>query len=561
MLCRDFKPLADHATDLRRRLEGRMDPEHVLRGLQGAAQEGLLVSHHRLCGALRGLAESPHPPLPSALAVITRNRSALLSRCLESFLRNARDHGRKADFIVIDDSDSEAGQNENRALLKGLGSRYAVRISYLGRADKRKFIETAARDGVSSPRILSFALEGDPRIPFSPGANRNALLLERAGDLFLSVDDDITCEQALLPGASTEGLVLNSEMDPTEFHFFPDLDSVRRAVRPWDGDFFAAHERLLGRSVLRCAGQTPASLLDLDRVNGEFLRWVRTGGGAIVVTQTGLYGDSGMGSPSLYLLLDAPSRKRLLETETIYRMTRCTRIVARGFPQAAIGNGTHFMTYSAGFVHRGLLPPFLPVLRNEDGAFAVTLRKCFERNCVGYLPQGVFHSPPQPRSYSEDDLWMHAGRISFSNVLMALTASAPLPPHRPSAGKLVALGSLLTEAALLPAEHFWETVRTLLWQQSAQWMGMLEQRVREMGEVPNSFVEDVRQSLERVRGRMSSDQFGHPEDLAECLGASGAPAASQELVELFGQLAADWPDIVAKARQCRKEGAGMAREL
>ena len=84
---------------------------------------------------------------------------------------------------------------------------------------------------------------------YTLGQNRNALLLDSAGTLFLCVDDDTICTSRLPPGASDEVLRTCSGADPSEFWCFRDFAEASASVPIVENDLLEAHERLLGKNV------------------------------------------------------------------------------------------------------------------------------------------------------------------------------------------------------------------------------------------------------------------------------------------------------------------------
>jgi hypothetical protein len=79
------------------------------------------------------------------------------------------------------------------------------------------------------------------------------------------------------------------------------------------------------------------------------------------------------------------------------------------------------MSYCMGLDNRSLLPPFLPVGRNEDGVFGVTLGLTDENALFAHLPYGVIHDSQRPSSYAEDEKMVSARRTRLSDLILWLT--------------------------------------------------------------------------------------------------------------------------------------------
>ncbi len=121
----------------------------------------------------------------------------------------------------MDDSLSAGAEERTRAALQELADRFKTRIRYAGRKEKSRFAAALAAESAVPREIVDFALFGDASCERSTGANRNCLLLDTAGSLLLSVDDDTLCQIAGAPERETE-LSFFSGYDPTELWFFPD---------------------------------------------------------------------------------------------------------------------------------------------------------------------------------------------------------------------------------------------------------------------------------------------------------------------------------------------------
>lgn len=555
--CRGFRTLGVHTRELCRdpRLEPG-SPLDVRAALARLAEAGFLLPRSAVLAAARATPDPP-PPRVDAVAVVTCDRPEAVQRCVAGVLDNLREHGRDARVVVADDG---TAREEVVGRLRRMAGTRGARVAYIGREEKARLAEALVRSGVDADAV-SFALQGEPGIRLSPGRNRNAVLLETIGTLAVGLDDDTVCDLALPEGADVEALAFSSRTDPTEFRFFPDRAGAEGAVRRVRADLLGVHERLLGRPLLARAAAVAPERLDLDAVNDDLLRWMKEGTGRIRITQTGLFGDAGMGVPTWLLTLDGPSRERLVASEAAYRTARRTREIVRAVPRPTVSNGPFFMTYSAGFDHRELLPPFVPVLRNEDGAFVASLRRTCEADAVGHLPWLVRHDPPEPRAFAEDAIWSRAGTVGFSNFLLAAIAAARVPARLDAAGRLRALGLQLQELAAAPPDEFRRTTRQWVWEQAARWMGLLEERLREHPEGPAYWAEDAQRALADLRARLPAPEFPVPADLLPGRTPDEALDAGRRLLARTGRLFAHWPSIREAAADLRRAERGAAVPL
>jgi hypothetical protein len=369
-----------------------------------------------------------------------------------------------------------------------------------------------AREAGLPDEVVRFALLNDEGCPVAAGALRNALLLHHAGEAFVSADDDTLGQLVAVPGG--DGLRLSSRPDPTEFWFLAEGAAAPVGV---EDDPLAWHERLLGRHP----GDCPAAAggVDLESAGAGLFRRLE-GGGRVSATMLGAAGDAGMGSSPHLLTLDGTSRARLLASEGFYRHAVARRPVLRGATAATAGDGGLCMAMHLGLDHRRLLPPFLPVQRNQNGVFGALLRCCFG-DLFGYLPRAVLNRPPGPRG-ADGDPWAEAGRVGTGHLLHVLIGTfAPRPDAGDAGRNLVVLGRALSDFAASPPAAFEEVARLHLWQAFGGWAARLDARLRAHGGQPADWADDARRALANLRAALTDPNFAVPWDLRRAFGPTG----------------------------------------
>ncbi len=546
--CRGFATLDEHAGRLCRELGLGPDQAPAVRGqLEALAGSGLLVAHAGLAERCRHRnAPDGPPPRIAVVGVPTRERPASLRRCLLSFIEHGRRHGRAPDFVVVDDSDEPAAREANQQVLRSLRADTGAAVLYAGPDERARFADVIVRHAGLPPEAVRFALLNDERYPVATGAGRNALLLHAAGDVLLQADDDTVCRPAATPNAR-DGLAFSSRYDPTEFW----LPEEGEPLPAGDVDFLGAHERLLGQSPGACAAGA-ASGLTLDRADAGFFRKLEVPGARVLVTAAGVAGDSGMGSPAYLLSLDGDSRARLLRSEAVYRRALDSRQLVRAVTRETVCDGAVCMALNLGLDNRDLLPPFLPVQRNQDGVFGAVLRACFA-GFFGFLPRLVRHDPPAPRRPGAEETWRAAARVHSGQIMQALVQA--LAPGRADGAKgLQALGQSLAEWGAAPRADFEEFVRLQLWGQRGRQALLLDAQLRQTGGRPEYWAEDARRLLAMLRAALPAEDYVVPYDLADAFGADAARPRMQRLAHQFGELLSLWPEVVGAARELRKRG-------
>jgi hypothetical protein len=204
------------------------------------------------------------------------------------------------------------------------------------------------------------------------------------------------------------------------------------------------------------------------------------------------------------------------------------------------------MTPCVGLDASRLLPPFLPVGRNEDGVFAQLLRTVAPDALVAHLPWAISHDPPEQRAFEVGALHLPLTALSTAQaVILALTA-APLTPGGDPATRMVHAGSALLAIADLPDGDLLEWLYLQRLAQIGRHIAHLDESLRLYDGGPAAWMEDVTAAIATGRGGLL-----RPE---ECLSAElGQPgerlAATRDLLHRFGLLLELWPAVFAAARR------------
>jgi hypothetical protein len=496
-------------------------------------------------------------PAIASIGIPTRDRPESLQRCLSSYIDSSLRHVRRHDYIVIDDSRSSELRRENRKLLQALQQRHGVEIYYAGREEKACYAEALLRQSALPADAVEFGLLNVENCPVATGASRNVLLLHTVGDLLLQIDDDTLCELTATPG-SRSGLTLSSQFDPTEFWFLAEGVAPETA----DVDLLGIHERLLGRGSDGWMSVPDASAgLRWERAGPGFFRKVQTGAARVLVTAAGLLGDSGMGSPLYLLALVGDSRARLLAGEESYRRVLEQQQIFRAVTGATICEGAFCMAPNLGLDNRQLLPPFMPVQRNQDGVFGVLLRTCFPGGFFGFLPWALRHRQPARRPTAGDS-WEQATVFRSGQIVQALIRSFSFGPEQTDeARNLRALGEALVEMGSRPLPEFEGVVRLHVEKHRGLIVTQMQSLLQQFGGGPAFWADDVRRVLRGIQLASAKEESFGASDLREACGNEAPGALLQRLVRRFGQLLRYWPEMMEAARDLRARGIRPAVRL
>ncbi|MDW8283751.1 MAG: hypothetical protein RMK29_18770 [Myxococcales bacterium] len=545
--CRPFRTLAEHADALAGPGEDR---EAVLCALQQLCAQGLLVSEQDLRERLAQARQPPPPPI-EAVGIVTRDRLPSLLACLHSLLDNLATAGRHPEIVIMDDSPGPRARERTLAALKDLSRTRGVRLRYAGPPEKEAYAARLAQRAGLPEAVARFALRDDRGLSRACGANHNALLLDQVGRLFLSLDDDVLCRPVRLSHPQHD-LRFTSVSDPTQFAFFRNPSETHARTRDIELDVLGDHERLLGRGLGDLLDATgPCGRIDLSTLEDSFVRAL-TPTARVRLTLHGLCGDSGMGSPAAYLALRGDSRARLLRSEQDYRAYCTSRQVLRGVSCPTVTDSAFLMAPVLGHDARDLLPPYFPVLRNNDGIFGAAVRLTLPDAYVGHLPYALRHEPPEPRAFPPDALWSGAGQVHIFEVVLCCMASLR-PPVRTPGLRLQALGQRLCDLGALSLPAFEAELAPMLLRLVGQRAEQLEACLRDHGGEPAWWAADVQRHLDRLRHRAVAPDFlvpvdlhPHPPEQARQLG--------RDLVRCYGELLLGWPALWAAAQALRAEG-------
>jgi len=531
--------------------------------LDELVQKGLL----RAKGAfLNVLADAAAPATDSAsissLGWVTRDRPDLLKRSMESFIDNCLEHKRTVEFKIFDDSKEEKSRTRTCQALAELAVNKGARILYAGEEEKREFadriVRKARKEGLPK-EVVEFALFDPFEIGYTVGANCNSFLLGSVGELSLMIDDDVISRYSLPPKLE-QRLMLSSSTDPTQFRFFSSRADLLKAVEFTDRCILESHEQLLGRSLSECIRSVgEPGTVDCSALSPDSVRILEAESGKVVVTMTGVCGDSGMSSPRMFVGLTGENREALLTTEDQYRSAFASREVMRAVTRPTVSHGGLLMTMNCAFENRVLLPPFFPVMRGSDGLFAQTLRACRPESMIGYLPIACFHDPQEQRYHNPEDSQDSSIRI-IDLLILLVRSFNPVRGSITGEQSLKALGRYVLQSAELGLPDLVETLSTFWVAEMSRYIEYLQFLLSSYDFRPKYWADDVLSQIESIKVRITSDSV-IPDDLSGHCDEGDAGNLCRQLVVAFGKLLYWWPTIWKTSASLKSDGVMMPRTL
>jgi hypothetical protein len=323
-------------------------------------------------------------------------------------------------------------------------------------------------------------------------------------------------------------------------------------------DLFDLHRRVLGKSPAACAFgaasqiaraslDAESALLDINQAEATLVDAFSRGRGRIVVSSIGLAGDSGMGVPINFLWLQGAERERLLEN---YESYRATRAVHRCADMTTVSASGFLMTPHVALDVRGVIPPFSPVLRNEDGAFGKMLRASAPESYIAYLPWAIEHIPAEARGVEFDQLRQSIASVHANTIILDLAdAYEPTPGVVDPAVRLGAFGRYLTALGAMPAADFDAFARHEIAIAVGRRIEALTRSIDIFGGQPERWAEDCAEvAKEGIRALTEDEIF--VDDLP-----GTTPQECQRRLQRhfyrFGCVIEAWPALLEAARELR----------
>ena len=555
--CAGGRTIDDHCAEAIGR--GDLRPEHapdLHAQLSRLADRGFFVSEGQLPPSTPGVSPAA-PTRIKELALITRDRPESARRSLASYLENSAGAGRDDCFTVCDDSTGEqAASNQRQA--HQLGVRHGLEVRYLGVADRQRYLPILARQAGLSLDVARSALVDVEQVGFARGANTNAFLLETAGRPCFCFDDDSLCRPAR--PVRDDQVSLSGAAFPVRLRAFSDraqLDSMVQVAD--DVCLLAQHERWLGAR----AGQIAAGVAPLAAGGAPaLLASLMQGRAQVLVSWSGLYGDSGSAYSTYYLGLTGADRDRLLATEHHYREAIAGRTVWKAPDQVQLSRSDLFQSVAFAADNRELLPPFMPFLRASDTLFGQMLLRLFDDGLIACLPWSVDHLPDAPRRQAPEDIWRRAGELRFAGLVdLAMRALPPSPAHSSPEQRLDALGGHLVQLGSLTPGGLHELLFPHLARGLARAIARLDGLLRAHQGQPAFWARDVRRTIEIYERRLLSTTPLLPDEPALQGRDRPAAEAAQRLLLRLGQVLQAWPALRSAAERLRQQGITLSRSL
>lgn len=554
-LCNSFRSIEDHSCAISTKLglseSDSMRTAMVLRRLE---ERGLFVSKEDYIERARRSSSSSEPTPIEQVCIVTSNRPREMARCIKSIVRSVcKRHG-----IVIscfDDSTNAEMRARNRKMVRQCSLEFPTQvIRYCGPREKRHLCKTLVSGGIPAD-LTSYAL--GERHMFSPGANRNVMLLATQGSGIISCDDDVIWK-TVRPEVIDPGLRLYGHGSPSVSTFFLNRNDALKQARWSTTDIVGEVNNVLGAGFSRLfTDSTFERHYNADSACEHML----TGPidrATISMVSLGVFGDCGMYSSAGFLTADGITRQNMLTSRTAYDKALTGRQVLTVTEGLTITHGSWCMAYFLALDNRKPLPPFLPHYRNEDGVFAALILKCIPLAYWALLPIAIHHDPLQARRYSVDYL-QHASVTRLSDLIIAAINSCRIPEliDEPIS-RLDIVGRWLMGLSQLSDNEFSYQMRQALALHVSSQLSALENAMNDHA-LPEFWRRDCEEYRMKVLQRLISSDGWLPTEIERSSVRDRIVAVKNEL-RLFGTLVRYWPQMLKVAAQLSTDG-GICRDL
>ena len=353
------------------------------------------------------------------------------------------------------------------------------------------------------------------------------------------MDDDIVCEP-WTPLPVDDGIELGGHADLRQWRFFGSRADACSGLSRSDSCLFEAHGTMLGvplRDLLNAAGdrchrqEACAHLLHADGGDCE-----------VRVTLTGLAGDSARYCPSRWLFANGAVKRLLTSNQAALDSALTSREVQSIAQRIVITHDPACMSYCIGLSNRALMPPFMPLGRNEDGVFGAMLAYADRYALFAHLPVGVVHDSSRSAAYGAECA-ISATETRIGELLCAAIRGVSASTlARGTEDRLACLAGHFLDLAALTDDEFTLCVRETIAAGRCQELALLEQELFE-----NDYPDFWRTAFEQYRRTFKASAL-KPEFFVPCEFRRGASPEdglrrTKAFVRRFADFILRWPEI------------------
>ncbi len=192
-----------------------------------------------------------------------------------------------------------------------------------------------------------------------------------------------------------------------------------------------------------------------------------------------------------------------------------------------------------------MLPPFLPLGRNQDGVFGAAIKACLPGALVGYVPWVIRHDPIPAREFPDGEMRVWRFRISeMVNLLLeSFYKSHAADNIADGSNRYESVGRYLEEFARQEPHAFISSLRSLCVPSLDMYADYLRKMTIARNDIPKAMIDDAMGCASFIESIKSKDAFCIPEELLSNSDPVDAIESARGLMLRYGALLRHWPAI------------------
>jgi len=434
---------------------------------------------------------------------------------------------------VVDASKKARNESRSRSVVSSIGRSTGRDITFVGRPEAQTIRRVLSQ--IIDPHLVDLVVR--------PGAsgNRNLIILLSRGENVLLIDDDVVCD-VWRPRSLRRGFGLCGHTEERDIAFYKTRTAVRDLLVPATVDLLQVHETALGRQVKTLADIGP---LTITGTACDHVRQAARGRRAarVRMTLSGIAGDAGVNYPDRFLFSTGQWAMVLKRGHDVLDRALNYREICKIANRYLLMHEVSCMAACMGLSNRWLVPPFLPVGRNEDGLFGAMLSAIDSSTVSCHVPYAVFHYSARPPRYARSR-FPSAKETRAADLLISLvhlwrrTAETGQPRRQ-----LARLGDWLRELAGLDQRSFIELVTVAVLTTRERELARIETMVEPNSDWPAYWKQTLRAYRRELLKNLPLAEFPQPIEFRRASTRAKGWEDFQQFVRSSAELLIAWPKV------------------
>lgn len=326
---------------------------------------------------------------PPVVVIRTKGRVAMLKRLIISAQANEQQFNARYQYLFIDESTPEQAQANAVNIEQS-----SLNAQHIDQAKQATLLKKLQEQFPEAKESLDFLLGEHPlhQISATYGRSWNWGILLTAGKPAVFLDDDCLLQAYAPPVTTTPTVAFGKKSQSV--HFLDKGKPLNEQLQQLAIDPIDQLAVVLGLAPkqLTCDEQS------FDNIESDKIEQLQKS--QIVMSTQAVAGDTGSDSPMWLYYLEGPSAQAFIgSSEADYQRHKTERFMWLGNNQPLVGLGENYSVVSRALDNRQLLPPTLPILRNEDVLFANLVHCLYPQACTYDMTWALAHLPEIERQW------------------------------------------------------------------------------------------------------------------------------------------------------------------